>query len=190
MVRIDGVIECICCSLRTDCKRYDTHGGCFNGKLAWDKYISDSGKVVKPYRPVFEPHGELGVYQDSRELVFIIPFLPPSKNLWLGKRWEGAKSQYFIPWQRWFRRELMAWKAQYAEFTFLTFTEVRIIISFVYKNKRERDMLNLACFPPLLDCLVECGILAEDNDKIIKSILIGSRVGDKDETRISLRNAS
>ena len=132
--------------------------------------VEEIRKTSRKPRPSFKCNGAVEYFYSSGVLTITIPALPPSKNTYVRAHWRSQQSKYFKPWEKMMEGTYIEREG------FREAVEVEIRLHF--PDKRSRDVLNLVCFPPLMDCLKSEGIIPDDNCKVCK-IVIAEPIMDK-----------
>ena len=103
----------------------------------------------------FDPH--------SAAIVIDIQVLPPSKNQYIRKHWATQQKKWFRPWAT-----MMALAYQQAPEKMKVMGKVRVRIQLHFPDSRRRDPQNYTAFPPLMDVLVNLGIIQDDNSRVCR----------------------
>jgi hypothetical protein len=100
-----------------------------------------------------------------RQLKITIPCCPPSKNDYGKRQGHETHKKWFAPWTRWFCEHARRHANAYGLVIFPGKVVINLCVH--YPRKGRQDRLNVLGFPPLMDALVESGILIDDSDDVI-----------------------
>ncbi len=87
-----------------------------------------------------------------------LPCLPPSKNTYLRMHWASQQRYFFKPYEAWFGVHAPAGRPGIKG-------RVKVKIQLHFPDERNRDELNYAAFPPLMDCLQKLSVIENDSHK-------------------------
>jgi len=106
----------------------------------------------------------------------VIPNVPPSQNEWdrlnYAPKGRYVKKTIKKKWLRYYHNYGFLWKAHHQNFA------RKVAITFCFDNKIRHDKDNYAYFKPILDGLVQQGIIKDDNTGDVKTthkIILGAK---------------